>query len=45
VLIGTEEEIVAALEACRQRWGFSSYIVHEPYLDVFAPIAARLTGR
>jgi hypothetical protein len=27
------------------RWAFSSYIVHEPYLDAFAPIAARLTGR
>ena len=45
VLIGTEDEIVADLEARRQCWGFSSYIVHEPYLDAFAPIAARLTGR
>jgi probable F420-dependent oxidoreductase len=45
VLIGTEDEIVTNLETRRQRWGFSSYFVHEPYLDAFAPIAVRLTGR
>jgi hypothetical protein len=44
VLIGTEDEIVADLDARRQRWGFSSYRIHEPYLDTFAAIVARLAG-
>jgi hypothetical protein len=29
----------------RQRWGISHYVVHEPYLDDFAPVVARLAGK
>jgi probable F420-dependent oxidoreductase len=45
VLIGTVEQMIADLEARRGRWGISYYVVHEPYLDAFAPIVASLTGK
>ena len=45
VLIGTVEQMAEGLVARRQRWGISHYVVHEPYLDEFAPIAARLAGK
>jgi probable F420-dependent oxidoreductase len=44
-LIGTVDEIVEDLEARRRRWGISYVLTHEPYLDAFAPVVARLTGR
>ena len=44
-LIGTIDEIVEDLEARRRRWGISYVLTHEPYLDAFAPVVARLTGR
>jgi len=44
VLIGTIDEIVEDLVARRERWGFSNYTIHEPYLDDFATVVARLTG-
>jgi probable F420-dependent oxidoreductase len=45
VLIGTIDQIVEDLEARRQRWGISYYVVREPFLDAFAPVVARLAGR
>src|SRR5713101_7780322 len=45
VLIGTVDQIVEDLEARRERWGISYYVVHQPYLDAFAPVVARLAGR
>jgi probable F420-dependent oxidoreductase len=45
VLIGTVERIVEDLEERRQRWGISHYTVHEPYLDTFAPVVAKLAGK
>ena len=45
VLIGTVEQIVEHLQACRERWGFSYYVVQEPFLDAFAPVVARLAGK
>ena len=44
VLVGTVQQIVEDLQARRQRWGFSNYGVHEPSLDDFAPVVARLAG-
>ena len=44
LLIGTVEQMVDALQARRQRWGISYYLVHEPYLDALAPVVARLAG-
>ena len=44
-LIGTVDQMVEDLRARRDRWGISYYVVHEPYLDVFAPVVARIAGR
>jgi alkanesulfonate monooxygenase SsuD/methylene tetrahydromethanopterin reductase-like flavin-dependent oxidoreductase (luciferase family) len=45
VLIGTVHQIVDDIQARRERWGFSYYVVQEPYLDALAPVVARLAGR
>jgi probable F420-dependent oxidoreductase len=45
VLIGTVDEMVETLQARRDRWGISYFVTFEPYLDAFAPIVARLTGK
>src|SRR5438067_3973920 len=45
LLVGTVEQMVEDLQARRQRWGISYYAIHEPYLDAFAPVAARLAGK
>jgi probable F420-dependent oxidoreductase len=45
VLIGTIDQMVADLQARRQRWGISYYVIHEPYVDAFAPVVARLAGK
>lgn len=44
VLIGTVDQMVADLRARRQRWGISYYVIHEPYVDAFAPVVAGLVG-
>src|SRR5437762_7859920 len=45
VLVGTVEQLVEDLQARRRRWGISYYAIHEPYLDDFAPVVARLAGK
>lgn len=45
VLIGTVDQIVEDLQAWREKWGFSYYVVSEPYLDAFSAVVARLSGR
>jgi probable F420-dependent oxidoreductase len=45
VLIGTVDQLIEDLQARRERWGISYCIVHEPYMDVFAPVIARLAGK
>ena len=45
VLIGTVDQIIDDLQARRERWGFSNYVVQEPYMDALAPVVARLAGR
>ena len=44
VLAGTVEQMIEDLQARRERWGMSYFVVHEPYLDAFAPVVARLAG-
>jgi len=44
VLIGTVDEMVQALHERRDRWGISFYVTFEPYVDVLAPVVARLAG-
>src|SRR5262249_6957184 len=45
VLVGTVDQMVEDLCARRARWGISYYVVHEPYMDAFAPVVARLAGK
>jgi probable F420-dependent oxidoreductase len=45
VLIGTVDQIVADLEARRERWGISYVMTHEAFMDALAPVVARLAGR
>jgi hypothetical protein len=44
-LVGTVRELVETLQARRERWGISYYVVFEPYMDAFAPVVAALAGR
>lgn len=44
LLIGTADEIAAQLRRSRERWGFSFITVHEPYMQLFAPVIERLRG-
>ncbi len=42
VLVGTVEEMAEQLRRHRERYGFSYITVHEPYLEVFAPVIRQL---
>jgi probable F420-dependent oxidoreductase len=44
VLVGTVDQLVEDLQARRQRWGISYYVTFEPYMEVLAPVVARLAG-
>jgi probable F420-dependent oxidoreductase len=45
VLLGTIDQMAEDLLARRQRWGFSYFTIHEPYLSAFAPVVGQLRGR
>ena len=45
VLVGTVDQMVADLEARRERWGISYIMTHEPFMDALAPVVAQLVGR
>jgi probable F420-dependent oxidoreductase len=45
VLIGTVEQIVETLQARRERWGFSYYVIWDTLAEAMAPVVARLSGR
>ena len=45
ILIGSVDEMVAALEARRERYGFSYICTTEPNMTTLAPVVARLAGR
>lgn len=42
VLIGSVDQLVEDLQARRERWGISYYVVFEPYIEAFAPVVATL---
>lgn len=42
VLIGTEDEIVAAVAAHERRWGVTRFVVREDAVDALAPLLPRL---
>jgi probable F420-dependent oxidoreductase len=43
-LIGTVDQMADALRERRERWGLSYFVTHEPLLEAFAPVVARLAG-
>ena len=45
LLVGTLDQIVADIEARRERYGISYLVVPHRYLEEFAPVVARLAGR
>jgi probable F420-dependent oxidoreductase len=45
VLIGTVDQLVEDVQARRERWGISYYVIFEPYIDAFAAVVSRLAGR
>jgi probable F420-dependent oxidoreductase len=45
VLIGTVDQLVEELQARRERWGISYYVIFEPHIDAFAPVVSRLAGQ
>jgi probable F420-dependent oxidoreductase len=45
VLIGTVDQQVADLQARRERWGISYWVIFEPYMDALAPVVAKLAGQ
>jgi probable F420-dependent oxidoreductase len=42
VLVGTADEIVAAVRSHRERWGITRYVVRRPAMDALAPLLPRL---
>ena len=42
LLIGTEEQIAEQIRAARERYGFTYFTVHGPFMDVFGPVIERL---
>jgi probable F420-dependent oxidoreductase len=44
VLIGTVDEICETLRRRREELGLNYWVVHEPEIDAFAPVVARLAG-
>jgi hypothetical protein len=44
VLVGTEDQIVETLQARRDEFGFSYWVVHEPEMQAFAAVVSRLAG-
>jgi probable F420-dependent oxidoreductase len=45
VLIGTVEQMAEQVLRDRERFGFSYYTVHLPYLDAFAPVIERVRAQ
>ena len=45
VIIGSVDQIVETLQARRERWGFSYYVIWDTHAEAMAPVVARLSGR
>jgi probable F420-dependent oxidoreductase len=44
-LVGTQEQMIDAIEARRERWNISYTVIPSESLEVFAPVVARLAGK
>jgi alkanesulfonate monooxygenase SsuD/methylene tetrahydromethanopterin reductase-like flavin-dependent oxidoreductase (luciferase family) len=45
LLIGTVDEMADQLIRDRDRYGFTYFTVHEPYLEALAPVIAQLRAK
>ncbi len=45
VLAGSVNEMIETLEARRERFGFSYWIIHQQEMEAFAPVVAALDGK
>jgi probable F420-dependent oxidoreductase len=45
VLLGTLDEMAAAIETRRERWGISYYVFNDDSIDAAAPLVERLAGK
>ena len=45
VVVGTVDEVCETLQARRERYGFSYYVLHVQDIEPFAPVVARLAGK
>ncbi len=45
VFIGTLDEITADMQARREQYGFSYFVIADEQMEIAAPLVARLTGR
>jgi hypothetical protein len=45
VVVGSVDRVIDAMQARRQQFGVSYYVVSDALLEAFAPIVARLAGR
>ena len=45
VLIGTVDEMADVLHRRRERWGISYFVTFDPFMDVLAPVVAKLAGK
>jgi probable F420-dependent oxidoreductase len=43
-LVGSVDELVEILERRRRRWSMNYWVIHEPEMEAFAPVVARLAG-
>lgn len=43
-IIGSLQHIIESLEARRQRWGMTYFVIHEADIDAFAPVVASASG-
>ncbi len=44
VVVGTVDQVCETLQARRERYGFSYYVLHVQDIEPFAPVVARLAG-
>ena len=44
IFIGSVDEIVAEMQARREQYGFSYYVISDGMMEAVAPIAAQLAG-
>jgi hypothetical protein len=44
-LVGTQDQMIEALEARRERWQISYVVIPSESMEMFAPVVSRLAGK